>query len=343
MEQIIELKPIKESQEDYDEIEKKLKELFKQEIYFPILKYLNINKKTLKNSKDSLIDDFFDGKIYYEDGKFKGKFDATSSKTLRDIGAEWDSDTRAFELSESQIPMDIRAALMASNRNYANRVYEMDKTLSLMNPENIAEKIYIMPQFVSVLKKVDGDFKKTVENLLVNPQLSPEGREKVASEWQNNMKLWIRNFTSEHIQELRGKIQENAFAGKRREAMIGTIQESYGVSQNKAKFLARQETNLLMSKYKETKYTGAGVMEYKWACVRMPHQPSPRTPYKTGEVRYSHGILDGKIFRWDDPPITTAPGEKVRRNNPGCDYNCRCFPIPVVRFNSANSPFRSAA
>ena len=89
-----------------------------------------------------------------------------------------------------------------------------------------------------------------------------------------------------------------------------------------------------MAKYKETKYVAAGVPEYRWGCVKMPHQSSPQAIYKPGDVRYSHGILEGKIFSWNNPPITTPPGEPERRNNPGQDYNCRCFAIPIVRFKT---------
>ena len=137
--------------------------------------------------------------------------------------------------------------------------------------------------------------------------------------------------TEEEIPKLRKIVQDNAFSGVRRENLVQGFIDSYGVSQSKAKFWARQETNLLMAKYKETKYVEAGVPEYKWACVHMPHQSSPQTIYKPGEVRYSHGILEGKIFSWSNPPITTAPGQKQRMNNPGQDYNCRCFAIPFIR------------
>ena len=128
-------------------------------------------------------------------------------------------------------------------------------------------------------------------------------------------------------------VKENVFAfGNRREALIKKFMESYNVTENKAKVWARQETNLLMAKFKETKYLEAGVEEYEWRCVHMPHQPSPTAIYKPGEVRYSHAILEGKIFSWKNPPVTTRPGEKQRRNNPGQDYQCRCFALPLVRF-----------
>jgi SPP1 gp7 family putative phage head morphogenesis protein len=79
----------------------------------------------------------------------------------------------------------------------------------------------------------------------------------------------------------------------------------------------------MIAAYKKEKYTSAGVNKYKWRCVA----GSPLHP-----VRPSHKALNGKIFSFDDPPITTMPGEPVRRNNPREDYGCRCHAVPIVEF-----------
>ena len=44
-------------------------------------------------------------------------------------------------------------------------------------------------------------------------------------------------------------------------------------------------------------------------------------------VREMHKALAGKVFSWDDPPITNEKGD---RNNPGQDYGCRCYARPIV-------------
>lgn len=101
------------------------------------------------------------------------------------------------------------------------------------------------------------------------------------------------------------------------------IQDSYDVSANKAKLLALQETSLLMGKFKQVRYADSGVQEYRWGCVAgTKNHPVP--PW--------HKALEGKIFRWDGPPITSKLGEPVHRSNSGEDFNCRCFARPIVRF-----------
>ncbi len=175
------------------------------------------------------------------------------------------------------------------------------------------------------------DFKKTLKNISIAPTLTDGARKRISEDWQENMDLWIKDFTKKEIVNLREKIQKSTFSGNRYETMIKTIKDSYGVTKRKARFLARQETNLLLAKFKETRYTEANINEYIWTCVKMPKDKSPNE-HTPGNVRYSHGILDGLTFRWDDPPITTPPGEPARRNNPGQDYNCRCFARPIVKF-----------
>lgn len=334
LDKIIQLKPIKEDTANYDVIEKKIKELFKKELYHPILSILNLKEKSLNNSRPTALENAirFD-KVHFSNGTFSGKFNASISKELRALGAAWDKKTSSYKINLSKLPPNIRNVISTSKARFDEKIGIIDKKLSKILGEDIASKLHIAPQFESNLWKVEKEFHKSVENITVAPQLSEEQNKKVSDEWQNNMRLYIKKFSEEQITDLRQKVRDNVFQGSRREGMIKDIQDSYNVTQKKAKFLARQETNLLMAKYKETKYVAAGLPEYRWGCVKMPHQSTPQAIYKPGEVRYSHGILEGKTFSWNDPPITTAPGQTQRRNNPGQDYNCRCFAIPIVRFN----------
>ena len=329
----IELKPILEDKKYQDLIEKRILKLFIDELYNPILIIINKQSDILKNSNSTILHRALEsGKIYYSNGNFYGSFNSYISKELQLIGAKWNSEKNSYKLEESKIPFDVMSSIYLSKANFDEKLKKIDKKLEEISSEQIAEKLNISSIFDRVIFKMEDDFKKSVKNITVTAQLNDAQRKQIADEWQNNMRLYIKNFTEEQIKDLRQKVNDNVFSGVRRENLIKSFQESYGATYNKAKFWAHQETNLLMAKFKEVKYVDAGVPEYKWACVHMPHQKSPNAIYKPGEVRYSHGILEGKIFSWNDPPVTTAPEQPQRRNNPGQDYNCRCFAIPIVRF-----------
>lgn len=59
----------------------------------------------------------------------------------------------------------------------------------------------------------------------------------------------------------------------------------------------------------------AGVQEYIWS------------DSGDSRVRSGHHRLNGKKFRWDDPPVVDE--RTGRRCHPGEDFQCRCVAIPV--------------
>lgn len=319
----IQLTPIKETTSDFDRLERAIKDLFLKEIYFPTLALLGEPKKTIQNANDELLDAIRSGRIAFNRGSFSGRFNSGISKELRGLGAQWDRKTRTWKIPQSALPYDVRAAISSSEVRFAEKIARIDERLAKILPEEFADKLQASKFFDASLWKVDKDFNSTLKKITVPPQLSDEARKRIADEWQGNMRLWIKDFSQEEILKLRKGMQKSVFAGNRYESAVKTIQKSYGVTENKAKFLARQETSLLMTKFKETRYTEAGVIEYRWGCV---------AGSKNHPVRPWHKSLEGKIFRWDNPPITTKPGEAVRKNNPGQDYNCRCYAKPIVRF-----------
>src|SRR5690606_28516763 len=61
----------------------------------------------------------------------------------------------------------------------------------------------------------------------------------------------------------------------------------------------------------------AGVEEYEWHTTGM------------GSVRENHAKLNGKRFRYDDPPMGGGTTEH-ERGNPGEGIGCMCQAIPVI-------------
>lgn len=323
MNKVKELNPIKETTEDYEAVEAAIKKLFLKEIYLPLISILGESRQTLENAKNSLSDAIRSGRITFYRGQFTGKLSASISKELKALGAKWDRKTGSFKIPQSALPSEVVSAISVSERRFQQKISEMDKRLEKMLPEEIAEKLKVKDHFDTALFKVDKNFQKTISDITIAPTLTKEQRAKIAGEWSNNMDLWIKDFSQKQIKDLRSNLEKSVFAGNRVETAKKIIKDSYNVSENKAKFLARQETSLLMTKFKETRYVDAGINYYKWGCVA----GSANHP-----VRPAHKALEGKVFRWDDPPVTTGPGEAVRKNNPGQDYNCRCFARPLVNY-----------
>jgi SPP1 gp7 family putative phage head morphogenesis protein len=331
---LIKLAPVREHTDDFDELEREIVRAFRKKLYAPILEILGVKGAKLVNTKSpgGLKAAIAAGRVNFRHGEFTGRFSAEASKELKALGAVWDKKRSSWRISTSQLPEEIRKAITASNARWQATLERIDAQFRQILPAEIAGQVDSAPLFDSSLWKTDRKLDNTLKSISVLPKLSPERRKRIAEEWRDNLDLWIKDFAAQEIPKLRDDVAKSVLAGGRFEDLVSTLQKSYGVTQRKAHFLARQETNLLMAKFKETRYAEAGVHEYVWKCVA----GSAAHP-----VRPSHLALKDKVFRFDNPPITTAPGEPPRRNNPGEDYNCRCYAVPVIRAERATKRKRA--
>jgi len=299
-------------------IEKKILEFLIAQIYVPLLQTIKETHKQLFNSKSPIRDAILSGKIQYADGIFKGKFSAEITKEFRSLGYRYDSRINAFRGDLKNFPIEIQSAVGQARINYQQLTMRLTSTLDKLSADELAKQISFTDQFESVIESVDGQFKKTVETKIgIEANLLPAQKKKIAKEYSENLTLYVKDFADEEIKKLRQQVSENVFTGYRAEYLTKKIKESYGVSDRKAKFLARQETNLLTAKYKQTRYETAGIRKYEWSTT--PHGG------KYG-IRDSHKELNGTIHSFDDPPLIAGTN---RRCNPGEDFNCYCKAIPI--------------
>lgn len=309
------LPAIKESPSDYQALEDEINDVFAQEIYRPLAAIVGLNKKKLlSNSIEDLINAIKSGRIYFERGAFDGKLNATLTKELKSIGAVWRDGK--FRMPVGELPNEIRTAISLSDLSFHRMVTSIDRMLDRVLPQSVRlEQIFD----VSILR-TEERIKKTIpKSMTIQKKLTTDDVKKISTDYTNNMNKYIQGWTEEEIVRLRKNIQKRVMSGERFEGVIKEIQHSYQVSRNKAKFLARQETNLLTSKLKEIRYTDAGSKGYIWETV----VGSPAHP-----VRPMHKALKGKFFSWNNPPVTSEDG---RRNHPGEDFNCRCTARPVIK------------
>jgi SPP1 gp7 family putative phage head morphogenesis protein len=319
----IKLKPVQPSKRIEDKLKKEILTLLQEEFFRPIMLAVGVNKIKVANSMDDLLSAIKSGQIVYWRGKFSGKYSATLTRELRRLGAKWDGKQGQWTIPLQNLPVEVKNEIYSYRTKTEEKREKLLKSLSRIDPENIAEKLNVNSIFDAMIHKAESDFKKATANLTVTPELNRRQLEFLRQEYKENLKLSIKDFTTGQILKLREDVSNLTYAGFRYEDMIDDIQKRYGVTVEKATFLARQENNLAVAKYRQTRFQDAGVDKYEWRAVH----GSPAHP-----TRPAHKALSGKIFQWDKPPVTTEPGQPQRRNNPGEDYNCRCIAIPVVEF-----------
>lgn len=310
----------------FDRIEEEIKRVFMEELYRPIIIELGYKPgSVIKNAENVLLEAIRRGTIAYQDGVFSGQFTAAASKELKSLGAKFSSRDNVWRLKLTELPYDVQATIGAFEAVYQKKIDAITRKLDAIDPAALAEKLKTKRWFDNAIGKTDGDLIDSLNRITIVPKLTPDQKERFASEWQNSLKLHITDFTRKETQRLRYQMSASVLSGNRFEAAIGAVKKSYDVTDKKAAFLARQETMLAVTKLKEIRYQSAGVDNYKWRCV---------TGSKEHPVRPIHKALNdrsdkGEIFQFSNPPITSPDG---RKNNPGADYNCRCVAVPVVEF-----------
>lgn len=125
----------------------------------------------------------------------------------------------------------------------------------------------------------------------------------------------ITSIPREAAQRVRHLATESLVTGRRASAIADEILRSGDVSVNRAETIARTEVARAASTLTMARALHIGAEYYIWRTSR------------DGNVRHLHEKLDGKIFKWTEPPVAGEDGERA---NPGCIYNCRCWPEPII-------------
>lgn len=106
------------------------------------------------------------------------------------------------------------------------------------------------------------------------------------------------------------RVVQGLRSGERAEDLRADIADRYGVSQSRARLIARDQIGKLYGELNMARQTDLGIERFTW-----------RTS-EDERVRPEHQILDGQKFAWDKPPAEGIPGEPV---------NCRCTAEPDLR------------
>jgi len=320
---MLQLPPLIVKEHYYSEIEKEIQRIFDRLIYQPVFESLGTRMKEFKNSANALLDAIAMGNVWYQNGEFYGQYSAKITKELMRIGATFKKSTRTWRLEQSHVPSDVKFAQATADARYNRLCDKLLNTLDNVDIDNVDLISQTTRSYEKTLSSMESDLQKTIpkgetnptdapatarSKLVIEAQLTDAMKEKIAEEWSDNLDLYIKKWSQDNILSLRQSIQTHILDGGRAQSLVKMISENYGVSQRKAKFLARQETALLMSKFQESRYKDMGIEEYRWSGANDARE------------RPDHRKLNGKVFRWDNPPITDQ--KTGARNNPGEDWNC---------------------
>lgn len=287
-------------------------ERFFYDAYFaPLWELFN---EPLYNSQNDVINAIRSGRIKYQNGVFTGSFNSRISSTLSKF-AKYDGRAKVWRVTGT-IPGDIVAAATTANDKAAKllkeaqrRIDEMDRTVPGVIPDLEYD---IERQLNDVTKQATAD----LVNLGITPEFTAEQAAQLRAEYNESLNYYVQNWHQDQIVKLRDMVDQSILQGAGRQQIRDSIQNQWGVSANKAKFLARNETALLTSAIRDQRYQSAGVTKYRWSTI------------SDGRQRELHAKLNRKVFSYDNPPVIDERTQK--RGNPGQIWNCRCQAIPLI-------------
>lgn len=105
--------------------------------------------------------------------------------------------------------------------------------------------------------------------------------------------------------------------------LIQQITHLSGVSENRAKIIARDQTSKLQGILTQVRQESIGIDEYLWRNSkdqRVVGNPSGRYP-KGNAIHMNHWVREGKRYKWSDPPADGHPGQAIL---------CRCWAEAVL-------------
>ncbi len=297
-------------------------------IYKPMFKIMALKQPKASNSMvNPIVEALRSGKIYYVEGGFKAKdkFTNLQSLTLEKWGAKWDSLHKMYRIDRDKIPENVRVALAQNqiqNQMKINQIRDFLNDIQINLPL-IVDNMVFNTEVTTILDDAGNEVKKNVKHLnVIPPELTDFQKQEISRTYTENMQFFVKGWAEERIVKMREKVQEAVLNGYRPDTVQKMLETEFGVGARKAKFLAQNETCIMLASYKKAKYKEMGFDQFIWRTII------------DGKERDLHKELNGTTWYYDDPPvIDERTGEK---GLPGQTYNCRCEAVPF----RDDSPFK---
>ncbi len=302
--------------------DRELSQLFYDLFFHELFSLVDEQTNSFENDRFSALKSALrSGKIHYQDGKFTGKFTVAISKELSRF-AKHDSRSGIWK---GRPPADIQTVAAAANFRAQSMIQKAQRLIDQMEPRVDEVVKNIRFDFAKPLDDMDVESVKDMHSLGIHPEMTPEIKAKLNEDYNQNQKLNVKNWAPNQVLRLRDMTERALYTGVSPRDFAQMIMSEWGVSKNKARFLARQESSLFLSKFRRERYTDAGITEYIWMSAA---DTRCREANKWGQPAHGPGgPLHGHRFTFGDPPASGPHGEK---QEPGEPFGCRCIARPVI-------------
>lgn len=137
----------------------------------------------------------------------------------------------------------------------------------------------------------------------------------------DNVRL-IRTIPEQYLNQVENIVVTNARAGNRSSTIVSQLSEEFGVSQRRARFIARDQTAKVNGAVTQKRIEAAGFEMFQWVTSDDERVRDRHDDIANKITEYGPGV-----YRYDNPPLSDR-GTPIL---PGVDYGCRCGQRPISR------------
>nr|EIU2568435.1 minor capsid protein [Pseudomonas aeruginosa]EKG7550735.1 minor capsid protein [Pseudomonas aeruginosa] len=176
----------------------------------------------------------------------------------------------------------------------------------------------IAGEFVqSALKKSERDLKKSAGIDVFSG--SKQMQDYLHASAQQNVQL-IKSIPAKYLEEVQTLVMANMRSGMRPGYIEKALTEQYGITQRRARVIARDQTGKIQGELAEKQQQDAGFEYFQWI-----DSEDRRVRHRHREIADKVTAYGKGIYRWDNLPLSDK-GVPIK---PGSDYQCRCIARPV--------------
>lgn len=144
----------------------------------------------------------------------------------------------------------------------------------------------------------------------------------------------IQSISAEHFAEVGRAVLDN-YRGVPLPGDVSLtkrLQDIGGITKNRAKFIARDQTSKLTGDLNQARLQENGIDEYIWRTAkdeRVVGTPGGKYPKGT-RGHGNHYEREGQTYSWQTPPSDGHPGQA---------YNCRCYAEPKLNIDKLKAQY----
>lgn len=233
------------------------------------------------------------------------------------------------------VSRDVNAIVMPVVRNLAPE-YQRDAAITLDSWVDVltaalrtVRQRYESPQFLALVADIARRFVTTANNsnrrrterdLGINIYSDSQTlQDYLAVSTADNVAL-IKSIPSQYLTQVESIVMANVRAGGRPSNIAKALQQQLGVTERRAKMIARDQVNKINSNLASMRIKDVGYKYFKWETSNDERVRDRHDDVSERVTAYGKGV-----YRFDNPPVVDQNLPQL----PGEPIQCRCVMIPV--------------